>query len=84
MTSVLLSITFPFKHQHIFLVIPKKDIFQISVTGDDENFLGHLMIVGKKCAVDLSLKKGYQMVVNEGPDGGQSIALISMFLEVSR
>ncbi|XP_032449411.1 LOW QUALITY PROTEIN: histidine triad nucleotide-binding protein 1-like [Lynx canadensis] len=56
-----------------FLVIPKKDIFQISVTGDDENFLGHLMIAGKKYAVDLSLKKGYQMVVNEGPDGGQSV-----------
>lgn len=35
--------------------------------------LGHLMIVGKKCAADLGLKKGYRMVVNEGSDGGQSV-----------
>ena len=31
------------------------------------------MIFGKKCAADLALKKGYQMVVNEGSDGGQSV-----------
>ena len=31
------------------------------------------MIVGKKCAVDLGLKKSYRMVVNEGSDGGQSV-----------
>ncbi|KAB0377179.1 hypothetical protein FD755_011623 [Muntiacus reevesi] len=40
---------------------------------DDESLLGHLMIVGKKCAADLGLKKGYRMVVNEGSDGGQSV-----------
>uniref|UniRef100_A0A673SYW7 HIT domain-containing protein n=1 Tax=Suricata suricatta TaxID=37032 RepID=A0A673SYW7_SURSU len=57
-----------------FLVIPKKHISQISVAeDDDESLLGQLMIVGKKCAADLDLKKGYQMVVNEGSDGGQSV-----------
>uniref|UniRef100_A0A9L0I8D9 HIT domain-containing protein n=1 Tax=Equus asinus TaxID=9793 RepID=A0A9L0I8D9_EQUAS len=57
-----------------FLVIPKKHISQISVAeDDDESLLGHLMIVGKKCAADLGLKKGYRMVVNEGSDGGQSV-----------
>ncbi|EPY81677.1 histidine triad nucleotide-binding protein 1 [Camelus ferus] len=57
-----------------FLVIPKKHIAQISVAeDDDESLLGHLMIVGKKCAADLGLKKGYRMVVNEGSDGGQSV-----------
>uniref|UniRef100_A0A7N4P4R5 Histidine triad nucleotide binding protein 1 n=1 Tax=Sarcophilus harrisii TaxID=9305 RepID=A0A7N4P4R5_SARHA len=57
-----------------FLVIPKKPITQISVAeDDDENLLGHLMIVGKKCAADLGLKKGYRMVINEGADGGQSV-----------
>ncbi|XP_025071354.1 histidine triad nucleotide-binding protein 1 isoform X1 [Alligator sinensis] len=35
--------------------------------------LGHLMIVGKKCAADLGLTKGFRMVVNEGPEGGQSV-----------
>ncbi|KAM7234516.1 hypothetical protein CapIbe_014674 [Capra ibex] len=57
-----------------FLVIPKKYISQISAAeDDDESLLGHLMIVGKKCAADLGLKKGYRMVVNEGSDGGQSV-----------
>ncbi|XP_004686562.1 PREDICTED: histidine triad nucleotide-binding protein 1 [Condylura cristata] len=57
-----------------FLVIPKKPISQISVAEDaDESLLGHLMIVGKKCAADLGLKKGYRMVVNEGSDGGQTV-----------
>ncbi|KAL8203427.1 UNVERIFIED_CONTAM: Histidine triad nucleotide-binding protein 1 [Gekko kuhli] len=35
--------------------------------------LGHLMIVGRKCAAELGLTKGYRVVVNEGPDGGQSV-----------
>ncbi|KAB0369410.1 hypothetical protein FD755_019415 [Muntiacus reevesi] len=57
-----------------FLVIPKKHISQVSAAeDDDESLLGHLMIVGKKCAADLGLKKGYRMVVNEGSDGGQSV-----------
>ncbi|XP_038258520.1 histidine triad nucleotide-binding protein 1 [Dermochelys coriacea] len=57
-----------------FLVIPKKPIVQLSEAEDsDESLLGHLMIVGKKCAAELGLTKGYRMVVNEGPDGGQSV-----------
>ncbi|XP_021567133.1 histidine triad nucleotide-binding protein 1 isoform X1 [Carlito syrichta] len=57
-----------------FLVIPKKHISQISAAeDDDESLLGHLMIVGKKCAANLGLNKGYRMVVNEGSDGGQSV-----------
>ncbi|XP_055137451.1 adenosine 5'-monophosphoramidase HINT1-like [Symphalangus syndactylus] len=56
-----------------FLLISKKHISQISAAeDDDESLLGHLMIVGKKCAADLGLNKGYQMVVNKGADGGQS------------
>lgn len=35
--------------------------------------LGHLIIVGKKCAAQLGLTRGYRMVVNEGPDGAQSV-----------
>ena len=56
-----------------FLVIPKKHISQISAAADDESLLGHLMIVGKKCAAHLGLKKGYRTVVNEGSGGGQSV-----------
>ncbi|KAG6936269.1 histidine triad nucleotide binding protein 1 [Chelydra serpentina] len=57
-----------------FLVVPKKPIVKLSEAEDsDESLLGHLMIVGKKCAAELGLTKGYRMVVNEGPDGGQSV-----------
>ncbi|XP_068031767.1 adenosine 5'-monophosphoramidase HINT1 [Anomalospiza imberbis] len=57
-----------------FLVIPKKPIVRLSEAEDsDESLLGHLMIVGKKCAAKLGLTNGFRMVVNEGPEGGQSV-----------
>ncbi|KAM9586795.1 adenosine 5'-monophosphoramidase HINT1 [Morphnus guianensis] len=57
-----------------FLVIPKKPIVRLSEAEDsDESLLGHLMIVGKKCAATLGLTNGFRMVVNEGPEGGQSV-----------
>ncbi|XP_074149225.1 adenosine 5'-monophosphoramidase HINT1-like isoform X2 [Sminthopsis crassicaudata] len=57
-----------------FLVVPRKPIMQISLTeDDDERLLGHLIIVGKKCANAMGLKKGYRMVINEGTDGGQTV-----------
>uniref|UniRef100_A0A8C3VH31 Histidine triad nucleotide binding protein 1 n=1 Tax=Catharus ustulatus TaxID=91951 RepID=A0A8C3VH31_CATUS len=53
-----------------FLVIPKKPIVRLSEAEDsDESLLGHLMIVGKKCAANLGLTNGFRMVVNEGPEG---------------
>lgn len=35
--------------------------------------LGHLMVVAKRCAEQVGLPKGYRLVLNEGPDGGQSV-----------
>ncbi|MBN3318340.1 HINT1 protein, partial [Atractosteus spatula] len=57
-----------------FLVVPKKPIPQLSKAEDsDAALLGHLMIVARKCAADVGLQKGYRLVVNEGPDGGQTV-----------
>ncbi|XP_067839354.1 histidine triad nucleotide-binding protein 1 [Heptranchias perlo] len=57
-----------------FLVVPKKPIAQLSKAEDsDAALLGHLMIVGKKCAVKLGLTNGYRLILNEGRDGGQSV-----------
>ncbi|XP_067884990.1 histidine triad nucleotide-binding protein 1 [Heterodontus francisci] len=57
-----------------FLVVPKKPIAQLSEAEDsDAALLGHLMIVGKKCAAQLGLTNGYRLVLNEGRDGGQSV-----------
>lgn len=32
-----------------------------------------MLIVAKKCAQDAGLSKGYRIVINDGPDGGQSV-----------
>ncbi|XP_029474792.1 histidine triad nucleotide-binding protein 1 [Rhinatrema bivittatum] len=57
-----------------FLVVPKKPIAQLSdADPSDKALLGHLIIVGRKCATDLGLSRGYRLVLNEGPDGGQSV-----------
>ncbi|XP_006626895.1 adenosine 5'-monophosphoramidase HINT1 isoform X2 [Lepisosteus oculatus] len=57
-----------------FLVVPKKPIPQLSKAEDsDAALLGHLMIVAKKCAADVGLTKGYRLVLNDGPDGGQEV-----------
>ncbi|KAF0879907.1 HINT1 protein, partial [Crocuta crocuta] len=54
------------------LVIPKEHIFQIPVAEDDENLrgawkenLGHLMVVGKRCAADTGLVMGWWPVKAE-------------------
>ncbi|XP_038592971.1 histidine triad nucleotide-binding protein 1 [Micropterus salmoides] len=56
------------------LVVPKKPIVQLSQAEDsDAALLGHLMIVAKKCAQEAGLSKGYRIVINDGPEGGQSV-----------
>ncbi|XP_056464715.1 histidine triad nucleotide-binding protein 1 [Gadus chalcogrammus] len=57
-----------------FLVVPKKPITQLSQAADgDAALLGHLMLVAKKCAAQLGLAKGFRVVLNDGPDGAQSV-----------
>lgn len=56
------------------LVVPKKPIVQLSTAEEcDSALLGHLMIVAKKCAEQAGLSKGYRIVINDGPNGGQSV-----------
>ena len=57
-----------------FLVIPRKLIPRIAeATSVDEALLGHLLLVAKKVAHDLKLEKGFRIVINNGPDGGESV-----------
>lgn len=39
---------------------------------------GHLMLVGKKRAARLGLTNGFRMVVDEGPEGGQSVCHVRL------
>ncbi|XP_005097214.2 histidine triad nucleotide-binding protein 1 [Aplysia californica] len=57
-----------------FLVIPKKIIPMLSLADDtDEMLLGHLLVVAKDVAQKQGLEKGYRVVINNGPDGSQSV-----------
>ncbi|MCE9630891.1 MAG: histidine triad nucleotide-binding protein [Planctomycetia bacterium] len=56
------------------LVIPKRPIASLAdVADDDRDMLGHLVVVATELARKLGLARGYRLVVNCGPDGGQSV-----------
>jgi histidine triad (HIT) family protein len=56
------------------LVIPKRPIPSLAaVTAEDGGLLGHLVLVATQLAASLGLEDGYRLVVNCGPDGGQSV-----------
>uniref|UniRef100_A0A8C5UDK2 HIT domain-containing protein n=1 Tax=Malurus cyaneus samueli TaxID=2593467 RepID=A0A8C5UDK2_9PASS len=54
--------------------MPKEPIIGLPEAGDSGEYLhGHVMIVGKMCVAHLGLTNGFRMVVDEGPEGGQSV-----------
>ena len=56
------------------LVIPKQPIPSLAAaSAADTGLLGHLVVVATELARTLGLAKGYRLVVNCGPDGGQSV-----------
>lgn len=56
------------------LVIPKKPVPRVGEAGEeDKELLGHLLLVAAKMAKDLNLEKGYRVIINNGPDGGESV-----------
>jgi len=56
------------------LVIPKKPIPRIAeAIPDDHQVLGHLLLKAREVAAELNLENGYRLVINNGPDGGESV-----------
>jgi histidine triad (HIT) family protein len=56
------------------LVIPKKEIANLDALADDDAALiAHLWLVIRNLAKQLGLQDGYRVVVNCGPDGGQTV-----------
>ena len=56
------------------LVIPKREIPSLAdLQPEDGALLAHLWTVIPQLARDLGLENGYRVVVNCGPDGGQSV-----------
>lgn len=57
------------------LVIPKRPIPRISEARPaDQALLGHLLLKAAEIAAQLGLRDtGYRLVINSGPDGGETV-----------
>lgn len=56
------------------LVIPKKPIAKLAdAESGDHALMGHLLLTVKRVAEQLGLANGYRVVINNGPDGGQTV-----------
>ncbi len=63
------------------LVIPKKEVQSVAdMENDDESLVGHLLLVCRNLAKKLGLENGYRIVMNIGPDGGQSVDHLHLHL----
>ena len=57
------------------LIVPRKGIPRIAeATAEDHRLLGHLLLKAAEVAMKLGLNRsGYRLVINNGPDGGESV-----------
>ncbi len=57
------------------LVIPKKPIPRVgAATATDQALLGHLLLTAGTLAKQLGVSEsGYRVVINSGPDGGETV-----------
>ncbi|XP_065909482.1 uncharacterized HIT-like protein Synpcc7942_1390 isoform X3 [Dysidea avara] len=63
------------------LVIPRQPIPSLSVANNtDQNLLGHLLLVTKQLADEHNLQEGYRVVINNGPQGCQSVYHLHLHL----
>ena len=63
------------------LIIPKQPIVSIATaTTEDENLLGHLLLIVKRVATQEGLTEGYRVVINTGNDGGQTVFHLHLHL----
>ncbi len=64
------------------LVVPRKHIESVAeLTEDEAPILGHLVTVANRLAREAGIsEKGYRLVVNCGPDGGQIVPHLHLHL----
>jgi histidine triad (HIT) family protein len=56
------------------LIFPKKLVPRIGeAKAEDQPLLGHLLLKAAEIAKKLDLKGGYRLVINNGPDGGETV-----------
>ena len=63
------------------LVIPKQHLASMAqTTKDDEAMLGHQLAAAAEVAKLQGLGNGYRLVINTGPDGGQTVEHLHVHL----
>jgi histidine triad (HIT) family protein len=63
------------------LVIPKEHFASVALkTGVEAKLLGHLLNAAAKIAVEQKLDNGFRIVINTGPDGGQTVDHLHLHL----
>jgi len=63
------------------LIIPKQHFGSLAHTGaEDSALLGHLLMAASRIAEQQNLAKGYRVVINTGPDGGQTVDHLHLHL----
>ena len=56
------------------LIVPKKVIARLTeATDGDQAVLGKLLLIARDVAKKLNLSSGYRVVINNGPDAGESV-----------
>lgn len=63
------------------LIIPKKLIPRVGeATEQDQSVLGHLLLTAQAVAQKLGLENGFRLVINNGPDGCESVPHLHVHL----
>ena len=64
------------------LLVPRKHIESLAELSEDEaSIMGHLVAVANRLAREAGISdKGYRLVVNSGPEGGQEVPHLHLHL----
>ena len=63
------------------LIVPRQLIVRVGeAQASDQALLGHLLMVAGQVARQLGLAKGFRLVINHGPDGGESVPHLHVHL----
>ncbi len=63
------------------LIVPRKAIPRVAeASAGDQATLGHLLLVAGQFSRQLGLAKGFRVVINNGPDGGESVPHLHVHL----
>ena len=63
------------------LIVPKKVVPRLTAaTENDRALLGKLLLLARDIAKKLDLSSGYRVVINSGPDAGESVPHLHIHL----